>query len=590
MKTRKKKPQHKTHKAPTPAPKPVPIAVPKPEPLPDLSQLYPTYAVDIEKECAKQSRGEDELVGRICTLSNEDVLNGYVNFEDIAKVTRMLLFAKISKDDVTAIRAGIETYEKFHLRGVRNKLEIASRLKPEGALTDGEMAPEVVQRYADMVFPTSDFARRRSMVIFPDRVWNHPVINKLIHAETRFNIVVAGGRSWKTMLAIMFTIACAIRRPKTSYYMAAPTRAQAKLIFWDRLTEFTPKEVIHSVRDGDLILHLKNGSEIHLVSLDVPARFEGKSTWNGAVIDEAGDAAYNVFDQHVRATLADSKGWCWVIGRARQTKSPYFKELKLRAQSGQEGYQFFSWKSADILDPDEIAAIKSEVAPIVYAQEFDAEFQDALGRAYAYYDADVHKREIPFNIEHALVACCDFNVNPCVWEIGQELPGRFFNILDEVSDANTDTFKMCVLTKARLTALFGGDENRAKLQHLDWYGDYAGTQRTTNATFSNWKIIKESFADWNTQFHLRPSPHIIDRINAVNGRMRSADGGVHFACSEKATLLRKDFENLSVPDVMKEHETEQTLTHASDAFGYWVEAVVGGMAGTVGMQPGTYTT
>ena len=112
---------------------------------------------------------------------------------------------------------------------------------------------------------------------------------------------------------------------------------------------------------------------------------------------------------------------------------------------------------------------------------------------------------------------------------------------------------------------------------MDWYGDYAGTQRTTNATYSNWKIIKESFADWNVTFHLRPSPHVIDRVNAVNGRMRSADSGVHFACSEKCRLLIADFQNLSMDQVRKEHEAEQTMTHASDALGYWIEARMGGM-------------
>ena len=580
MKSSKKKPQRKKSArpipTPNPAPKPEPVLLPAVAPLPGMH-----YIPDIEAACAAQQKLDEETIGRICTLSNDDVLDGYVHFEDIAKVTRLLLMARIHPDDVKAVRAGVEIYEKFHLRGLRSRLVLADHMKPDGALTEEGIPEDVTNDYVNSVFPTTEEWRRRNIINFPAKVFEHPVISKLMHTAARFCIVAAGGRSWKTMIAILFTISQAIRRPKTSYYLAAPTRSQAKLIFWERLNQFSPKATVHSIRVGELIIYYKNGSEIHVVSLDVPARIEGKSTWHGAVIDEAGDAAYNVFDMHVRATLSDSKGWCWIIGRARQTKSPYFKELKTRALNGAEGYEFFTWKSSDILDPDEIADIKSTTSPAVYAQEYDAEFQDALGRAYSYYDADVHKKEIAFDKDNDLVVACDFNVNPCVWEMGQEMPGRFFNVFDEVTDVNTDTFKMVTLLKKRILALHK-NEQAAKLHRMDFYGDYAGTQRTTNATYSNWKIIREAFEDWNATFHLKPSPHIIDRVNAVNGRMRSADAGVHFAVSEKAKLLRADFENLSLEQVMKEKEAEQTLTHASDALGYWIESRMGGMTMTVG--------
>jgi hypothetical protein len=136
--------------------------------------------------------------------------------------------------------------------------------------------------------------------------------------------------------------------------------------------------------------------------------------------------------------------------------------------------------------------------------------------------------------------------------------------------------------KQHLLALFAGDESRAKQHRIDVWGDYAGNQRTTNSTYQNWGIIKESFEMWNATFHLRPNPHIIDRVNSINGRMRSADGGVHFAVSERCKLLIADFTNLTMPEVMKEKEVEQSRSHASDSCGYWVNGVMGGMTMVIG--------
>jgi hypothetical protein len=62
------------------------------------------------------------VIQKFIGLTNENVIDGHVTFVDVAKICRLLLFAKVHPDDVAGIRVGLAIYEKFHWRGIKNKL------------------------------------------------------------------------------------------------------------------------------------------------------------------------------------------------------------------------------------------------------------------------------------------------------------------------------------------------------------------------------------------------------------------------------------------------------------------------------------
>ena len=57
--------------------------------------------------------------------------------------------------------------------------------------------------------------------------------------------------------------------------MAAPTYAQAKLIFWEELKRDTKYFQSKTPSESELWVKLKNGSEIRVLGLDKPERIEG---------------------------------------------------------------------------------------------------------------------------------------------------------------------------------------------------------------------------------------------------------------------------------------------------------------------------
>ena len=366
-----------------------------------------------------------------------------------------------------------------------------------------------------------------------------------------------------------------------SLFFGAPTRGQAKRIAWKDIKALTPKWAISAISDGELWIRYKTGSELWVIGFDAPERFDGKPQWHGGVLDEYADMKPEVWTEHVEPALRDTRGWCWFVG-VPEGKN-HFYDLVEDARSGKnEQWADYCWYSSDVMHPDEIEEVKSRLDGRTYRQEYEGSFESYEGRVYSYYDNDIHRVERGLE-PYPIFIACDFNVTPAVWEIGQDT-NEFTYVYDEVSLSNTDVFKMCAELKARLTTIFDEDKELLKRFPLRFYGDYSGMGRSFNGTLSSWEIIKQHFTGWNVEFRLQHNPNIVDRVNAVNARMRSSDGGVSFGCSKRCVQLIKDFNMCEMDDLKKNKNQAGDRTHASDALGYMIHYEHPVLPGVVGVQ------
>lgn len=126
----------------------------------------------------------------------------------------------------------------------------------------------------------------------------------------RFNVLPAGRRSGKTELAkrklVMRAIGCSeFRGPR--YFAAAPTRDQAKTIYWRDLQALCPPRLIADIRDTELSIKLTTGAEIRVVGMDRPQRIEG-APWDGGILDEFGNMKPGAWGENVRPALSDRHG------------------------------------------------------------------------------------------------------------------------------------------------------------------------------------------------------------------------------------------------------------------------------------------
>lgn len=390
----------------------------------------------------------------------------------------------------------------------------------------------------------------------------------------RFPIVPAGRRSGKTERAKRFLAKQAMKNPNEKYFAAAPTRDQAKKIWWDDLKLLT-FSATHAKQpsESELKIFLPNGTEIHVLGLDKPQRIEGIN-WTGGIIDEIADVKEEAMEANimpalntVNPTRPDYRAWCWFIG-VPDGLNHYYK-LAMYAKDGNDPeYAYFHWKSSEILPDDVIAAAKRTMSPKQYKQEYEASFETATGRIYEDYgshnltDAEIEPHE-------QLHWAHDQNYTPLSSSISV-IRGNDLYILDEI-----------VLTSAvsKQSALEFVDKYKDhKNKHVIIYGDPAGRAGEKHGHASDYTDIEDTLRDSGWKFTRKvkkAAPAIKDRQNAVRAKIINAAGETSLYVNDKtAPWCHNGLATVQLQkgSTFQEDQTNQ-YQHITTAIGYQVDYI-----------------
>jgi len=374
-------------------------------------------------------------------------------------------------------------------------------------------------------------------------------------------VVAAGRRSGKTELAkrrLVISLAEAKPWPEPRYFAAAPTRDQAKRIFWNDLKALVPRSWVKRVYESDFCLVTRSSAELWVVGLDRPQRIEG-TPWDGGILDEYGDMRHRAWTENVRPALSDRAGWCWFIGVPEGLN--HFKDIADYARSGVDpDWGYYWWPSADILPSAEVEAARRQLDPKTFRQEYEASFEGSAGRVYYAYSRETHEDEsIRVDPSLPLITCCDFNVDPCAWVILQT-DGRTVRVVDEIVLRNTNTVEMGQALLSRYGRHRPG---------IIIYGDAAGSSRSTTGK-SDYALLVE--LGLTSQRVKRANPQVRDRVNAVNAMLKNTRAEVRLTHHPRCSCLRADFEKVEwKQDGSDIDKSRAELTHASDALGYFIE-------------------
>lgn len=402
---------------------------------------------------------------------------------------------------------------------------------------------------------------------------------RLIHSPARFKVVPAGRRSGKTERAKRKLVRSALEEtvwPDARFFAGAPTRDQAKRIYWEDLKRLSPPWAIAGrPSESELTIKYINGASISVVGMDKPERIEG-SPWNGGILDEFGNMKATAWAANVRPSLSDRRGWCWLIG-VPEGRNHYY-DIAEFAQSGvDEDWAYFHWISADILPASEIEAAKRELDELTYLQEYEASFLNFQGRVYYTFDRSLNtSTKVEYDPSLDLIFCFDFNVSPGVAVVAQEspklpngIPGTA--VVGEVYiPSNSNTVAVC----NRLIKDWGHHKREV------WcYGDATGgAGGSAKVAGSDWELIAKTLRPvFGDRLHFSvPSANPAERtrVNSVNTRVKSGDGTVRLMINPgKAPRLVKDFEGVRVLQGGSgeiDKKIDASLTHISDAAGYYV--------------------
>lgn len=425
------------------------------------------------------------------------------------------------------------------------------------------------------------FALRELPILGPrwTTLRRHEVQQAYYWSPYRFNVVPAGRRSGKTELAKRKLVRRALEGSyEGRFFAAAPTRDQAKRIYWNDLKKLVPKRFwLHEPSESELFIKLVHGPEIWVLGMDKPERIEG-SPWDGGILDEFGNMKAKAWGENVRPALSDRKGWCDLIGVPEGRNHYYDAAQKAKAQmiaeAANSSWGYFHWKSADILDPEEIREARENLDPLTYEQEYEGSFINFEGRAY-YTFSDLNLARLEYDPSKPLVLCFDFNVAPGVAAICQEqkLPNgrQGTGVIGEVwieRNSNTEIVAKKILTD------WGEHQGQVWLEG-DSTGGNSGTAKLAG---SDWDIIKQvlmpKFGARLFDKVPKSNPPERTRVNAVNSRIRNGAGEVRLMVDPaKAPHVVKDFEG--VPLVKGgsgeiDKKADEKLTHISDAIGYYI--------------------
>lgn len=401
----------------------------------------------------------------------------------------------------------------------------------------------------------------------------HPVQIAFRQSKERFNISPAGRRSGKSEIAKRRLVRKAITGQRGFRYIAcAPTRDQAKRIFWEDLKLLTPKRLMKTKAEVAITITLKNGAIIAVMGMDVPERVEG-SPIGHILMDEYASMKREAWPEHIRPAMSDPNhpgGTADFIG-VPEGRNHYWE---LWQDALDRNWGRFHWFSEDILPEAEISEAKATLDDRTYRQEYRGEFVTYSGLAYyCWSDANV----VSFNSyseDKPLILCFDFNRSPGVAAIAQQIDEvtHFFNEVHIPKDSTTPM--VCKVIQ---------DNFKNHTGRFNIYGDASGGAKGADSVRgSNWDLVRECFPD--AYFNLKSkNPPQVRRVNSMNSRLCNLQDERRLLVDPKCRYIRRDFEGVNLKPGTNEIEKkpEDPLTHLTDAIGYYAEyeyPTIGGVA------------
>lgn len=221
----------------------------------------------------------------------------------------------------------------------------------------------------------------------------------------RFKVIVAGGRSGKTTLAVdWLTTAVPTDDMKlgdsTSWYVA-PTYTSAEDIAWTKLKEnIKPLQehgLVRRIYEGDMSVELYGGQWIQLKGGDNPDSLRGVKL-RRLVLDEFAIMKPEIWDEVLSPRTSDYLAPVMFIGTPKGFN--HFHKLSLMELDPfkQRDWKTFRIKTSEAgtIAPDEIERAKRDMDPRVFRQEYEASFEAFGGQVFTDFDRNIHVPEKPF--------------------------------------------------------------------------------------------------------------------------------------------------------------------------------------------------
>jgi hypothetical protein len=358
----------------------------------------------------------------------------------------------------------------------------------------------------------------------------------VISCNKRFRVLISGRRFGKTYLAIT-ELAKFARFPNKKVWYVSPSYRQSKNICWLMLKD---KMIQHKwakkINDAD------NEQSLRGVGLDF------------IVLDEFADIKPQAWYEVLRPTLSDTQGHALFCGSPKGFNFAY--DLYTRQDKEWQSFKYTTVEGGQVTK-EEIEQAKNDLDERTFQQEYLATFVNYAGIIYYNFDRNNNIINDYETNSPSIHIGMDFNIDPMVAVVSERNKNNLI-IYDEIQIWSSNTEEMAQEIRSRY-----------KNKHIVIYPDPASRQRKTSAGgFTDLAILKNA----GFEVKCRPNhPLVRDRINAVNSKLKNANGlsslFITKSCKNVIKSLERQIykEGTSIPD------KDSGFDHFNDALGYMIE-------------------
>lgn len=384
-----------------------------------------------------------------------------------------------------------------------------------------------------------------------------PIMETLFADQSKYKCVVAGRRFGKTYLAMTWLLG-GILKPGQRRWVVMPTYRQGKLVALPVLKRLL-RQYSGSIQINESDLTCKiAGAEIAIKGAEDPSKLRGSSL-DRVVMDEYAYMKNGVWEEVIypmMTTIPDSKAL--FIGTPDGFSNGFY-DMYLRGQDEKEN-DWSSWQFSTLdggwVPEEEINRAKKTMDERTFKQEFMASFEASQNRC-AY---NFTRNENVMNIEEespTLWAGLDFNVSKMACVVAMEWSDSKVHFIDEICLKNSNTEEMAKTLR----------EKYPTLKFV--YPDPAGSARSTQSSKSDHALLK----DYGFLVRARKKhPTQRDRLNALNRKLKDAEGNITMYVSPRCVELIKDLEQCQ-RDVKTGgiDKSDMERSHFLDACSYGLE-------------------
>ena len=373
---------------------------------------------------------------------------------------------------------------------------------------------------------------------------------EILNDPARFKVLVCGRRWGKTILSLMYLMKDKFE-PNESRWFITPTYRQGKMIVFPILRRMFSAFDNAKLNESEMSVVFKNGAELAVKGADNENNLRGVELTK-CVMDEMAYIKPHVWEEIIMPMLATTQGECLFIGTPNGYDAMYDLYMKGQSEPEWKSWQFTTLEGGFVPE-DEINLAKRTMDEIVFKQEFEGSFETTGNRAAYNFDRDTHCIKTN-DLSNKLWWGVDFNVDYMTATLACEYTDGTIHFFDEIRLKNSNTEELAISMKKIAP-------------NIECYPDPAGKARSTTSRRSDHQILMDhGFLIRAKKSH----PSHIDRLNALNRKLKDAEGKIGMTVDPSCIYLIKDLEQCQRDRKGGLDKSQIELTHALDACSYGI--------------------